>query len=539
MTDDACSREIEARKKIEYALSILEQIEPDSLLSINGQDPRTVAARCFLEAAELLPEEPYPLFRLGLLYHHPPQNLRYWEPNFERAEDAYLRALDIAPENAPTLFALSALYATVEDEDLMHEYLRKTEEVYQSLWMVIREVNEASLVLDQQRFYYVSLSELHALVEDLTPLCPIAKKADLWFSLGLMYGEASHLDQAIGMYEKVWKLEQVDDATRKAQFFAAANAATDFADPEKALMWAKRAESIMSDSADEREMFTFMLGWLAEEMVLDKGEPSGFLDLVRSRDSTLRFLPPSKLVGEYDLGLIYLAAGILAARRGELQEALDYLSFSIQVSPRDPRAYIELGDVLSELGRPVKAEEAYSQAEHLTSTGAAYRVSVDQARIRRGLTLAKWMRTAAMDVNDIVEFAKSSELVDDQNRECIEEGAQLYHDEKYLQSLRVLYPSIEAVMNKMLIKAGECPESKRFRGIVDKAEWLSEQGYVAPHLLKATKDFVAKVRNQALHGDLSLSDEYVSLLCLMAFRYLRELLTAYRSHSSSEQGNTE
>jgi hypothetical protein len=47
---------------------------------------------------------------------------------------------------------------------------------------------------------------------------------------------------------------------------------------------------------------------------------------------------------------------------------------------------------------------------------------------------------------------------------------------EYLNSLRVIYPSIEAIINAMLIEAGEVPE--RFRGLVDKAQKLEQQGII-------------------------------------------------------------
>ena len=47
---------------------------------------------------------------------------------------------------------------------------------------------------------------------------------------------------------------------------------------------------------------------------------------------------------------------------------------------------------------------------------------------------------------------------------------------EYLNSLRVIYPSIEAIINAMLIEAGEVPE--RFRGLVEKAQKLEQQGIV-------------------------------------------------------------
>jgi hypothetical protein len=45
-----------------------------------------------------------------------------------------------------------------------------------------------------------------------------------------------------------------------------------------------------------------------------------------------------------------------------------------------------------------------------------------------------------------------------------------------LSSLRVIYPSIEAIINAMLIEAGEVPE--RFMDLVDKAQKLEQQGII-------------------------------------------------------------
>jgi hypothetical protein len=47
---------------------------------------------------------------------------------------------------------------------------------------------------------------------------------------------------------------------------------------------------------------------------------------------------------------------------------------------------------------------------------------------------------------------------------------------EYLNSLRVIYPSIEAIIYAMLIEVGEVPE--RFRGLVDKAQKLEQQGII-------------------------------------------------------------
>lgn len=140
---------------------------------------------------------------------------------------------------------------------------------------------------------------------------------------------------------------------------------------------------------------------------------------------------------------------------------------------------------------------------------------------------------SAMETEDVLTLASKTELIDDANRESINTSAQLYRSEKYLDSLRVLYPSIEHVINNMLIKAGEQPE--HFRGLVDKARWLEQQGCIPPDVSNAVEVFTS--RNRVLHGNFSPPEDYVFPLCLLAFRYLRRLLTEYRPVSVSDQSS--
>jgi hypothetical protein len=137
---------------------------------------------------------------------------------------------------------------------------------------------------------------------------------------------------------------------------------------------------------------------------------------------------------------------------------------------------------------------------------------------------------SATEIKDVVALISESGLVDDANRESINTGVQLYFSGKYLDSLRVLYPSIEAIINNMLNRAGQQPE--QFRGLVEKARWLEQNGCVPPDVSNAVEIFT--IRNRVLHGNFSPPEDYVFPLCLLAFRYLRRLLLEYRSVSERE-----
>ncbi len=134
---------------------------------------------------------------------------------------------------------------------------------------------------------------------------------------------------------------------------------------------------------------------------------------------------------------------------------------------------------------------------------------------------------SASEINEILHLANQTHLIDQANRESIETGVQLYRTRRYLNSLRVIYPSIEAIINTMLIEAGEVPE--RFRGLVDKAQRLEQQGIIPYDVAHAMEVFTG--RNTVVHGNFSPPEDYVFPLCLLAFRYLRRLLTEYHPMS--------
>lgn len=136
---------------------------------------------------------------------------------------------------------------------------------------------------------------------------------------------------------------------------------------------------------------------------------------------------------------------------------------------------------------------------------------------------------SASEINDVLELMNQSELIDNANRESITTSVQLYQAGKYLDSLRVVYPSIEAIVNSMLVRAGEQPD--RFRGLVSKVQWLEQHEIIPPDVSSAVEVFTG--RNRVLHGNFSPPADYVFPLCLLAFRYLRRLITEYRPASAN------
>jgi hypothetical protein len=97
-------------------------------------------------------------------------------------------------------------------------------------------------------------------------------------------------------------------------------------------------------------------------------------------------------------------------------------------------------------------------------------------------------RDSKSELHDLLVLVRQTELADDANRQSVIESARLYDDRKYLASLRVLYPSIEAVINSMIARLGEKPDG--FRGLVEKARWLEQRGQIPADVSNAVEAFL-------------------------------------------------
>src|SRR5437763_872844 len=98
--------------------------------------------------------------------------------------------------------------------------------------------------------------------------------------------------------------------------------------------------------------------------------------------------------------------------------------------------------------------------------------------------------TLASEIDEILHLSNQTHLIDQDNRNSIELGAQLYHTGKYLDSLRLIYPSIEAIFNTMLIEIGKVPED--FKGLTPKAKQLGRSGIIPPDVANAMEVFTAR-----------------------------------------------
>ena len=146
----------------------------------------------------------------------------------------------------------------------------------------------------------------------------------------------------------------------------------------------------------------------------------------------------------------------------------------------------------------------------------------------QGITLASFY-----DEVERVRSILDSPIIDPSTRESILGALTLYENKRYIDSVRILYPSIEAVANNMLLASGENPHDRNlFPGLTRKLAALEEKGLIRSDLAKSID--ITTGRNKTLHGEFTPSEqEYALPLCITASFYLRRIIEAYNEVHSS------
>ncbi len=117
-----------------------------------------------------------------------------------------------------------------------------------------------------------------------------------------------------------------------------------------------------------------------------------------------------------------------------------------------------------------------------------------------------------------------SPLIGDVERQSIKNSFELCNRGQYLDGLKVLFPVIEGIINKMLEELGEQPD--KFSGWKKKVEYLENKGVIPSDVARAVE--IITSRNRTLHGQFTPPDpEYAYPLFQMAIIYLHRILSAW------------
>ncbi|MHC1571665.1 MAG: hypothetical protein ACXQTL_02780 [Methanosarcinales archaeon] len=123
-----------------------------------------------------------------------------------------------------------------------------------------------------------------------------------------------------------------------------------------------------------------------------------------------------------------------------------------------------------------------------------------------------------------LEGVLNSPLIDDADRKSIQNTLTLCKRGQYLDGLKILFPCIEGVINKMLQEMGEQPD--KYPGWKKKVDYLESKGVIPPDVAKAIE--IITSRNKTLHGQFAPPDpEYAYPLFQMAIIYLHRILSAW------------
>lgn len=127
------------------------------------------------------------------------------------------------------------------------------------------------------------------------------------------------------------------------------------------------------------------------------------------------------------------------------------------------------------------------------------------------------------EIQQVLDLVDQSMLVDEDNRRLIRTSVGHYRSGDYIAALRVVYPSIEAAINRMVFQAGRTAND--FRGLSAKADWLSLRGIIPHEIAEATE--VVELRNRILHGNLARVDGHAAPFYQYVFSYVQRLLSEY------------
>lgn len=129
-----------------------------------------------------------------------------------------------------------------------------------------------------------------------------------------------------------------------------------------------------------------------------------------------------------------------------------------------------------------------------------------------------------------LEDVLNSPLIDDVDRMSIQNALTLCKSRQYLDGLKILFPCIEGIINRMLQDMGEHPD--KYPGWKKKVDYLDSKGVIPPDVAKAIE--IITSRNKTLHGQFVPPDpEYAYPLIQMAIIYLHRILSAWSEFKGS------
>jgi len=127
------------------------------------------------------------------------------------------------------------------------------------------------------------------------------------------------------------------------------------------------------------------------------------------------------------------------------------------------------------------------------------------------------------ETEEVVKLLENSKITES-IANSIKSGLKLFKEKKYLDAVKLFYPSIEGITNVMLVEQGEDANNyKKFSGLFKKLDKLEELGVLPLDLTNSIN--VTFSRNKILHGEYQPTDEeYVYPLCISCIVFLKRMI---------------
>lgn len=130
-----------------------------------------------------------------------------------------------------------------------------------------------------------------------------------------------------------------------------------------------------------------------------------------------------------------------------------------------------------------------------------------------------------------LENVLNSPLIDEANKKSIDNAIKLSRQGNHIDGIKILFPSIENIINKMLTKTGKKP--KDYKGWRNKIEYLKSKNIIPSEVVEAIE--IITSRNKILHGQFApLDQEYAYPLFQMSISYMHRIINAWNFYSKQK-----
>jgi len=125
------------------------------------------------------------------------------------------------------------------------------------------------------------------------------------------------------------------------------------------------------------------------------------------------------------------------------------------------------------------------------------------------------------DIKGFLELVCESKILEDSDRKSIHNSTRLFQDKDFVDALKILTPSIEMVMKRLVSENGMQPD--KYPGLAATVRCLAEHG-ILPEYITKNMDFIRLNRNKVAHGDMSVRPELAELVYLYSIRWYKLFL---------------